>query len=59
MYVQDVVLEKNSLLLIKKYRNNQGKLNKRDVDKYMKKMQKENDEPINSALAEALSKLKL
>ncbi|EPS50604.1 DNA topoisomerase III [Clostridium botulinum CFSAN002367] len=25
----------------------------------MKKMQKENDEPINSALAEALSKLKL
>ncbi|HDK7173557.1 TPA: DNA topoisomerase III [Clostridium botulinum] len=43
----------------KKYRNNQGKLNKRDVDKYMKKMQKENDEPINSALAEALSKLKL
>ncbi len=37
MYVQDVVLEKNSLLLIKKYRNNQGKLNKRDVDKYMKK----------------------
>ncbi len=43
----------------KKYRNNQEKLNKRDVAKYMKKMQKENDEPINSALAEALSKLKL
>ncbi|EJO5347857.1 DNA topoisomerase III [Clostridium botulinum] len=43
----------------KKYRNNQEKLNKKDVAKYMKKMKKENDEPINSALAEALSKLKL
>lgn len=43
----------------KKHRNNKEKLNKRDVTKYMKKMQKENDEPINSALADALSKLNL
>ncbi|EJP6471643.1 DNA topoisomerase III [Clostridium botulinum] len=43
----------------KKHRNNKEKLNKRDVAKYMKKMQKENDEPINSALADALSKLNL
>ncbi|WP_251859811.1 DNA topoisomerase III [Clostridium sp. Marseille-Q2269] len=43
----------------KKYRNNQEKLNKRDVAKYMKKMKTKNDEPINSALADALAKFKL
>lgn len=36
-----------------------GKLSKREVSKYLKEQKKENNEPINSALAEALSKLKL
>lgn len=35
------------------------KLSKRDVSKYLKDQKKANDEPINSALAEALSKLNL
>lgn len=34
-------------------------LTKKDVSKYLKEQKKENQEPINSALAEALSKLKL
>ncbi|WP_138205908.1 DNA topoisomerase III [Haloimpatiens lingqiaonensis] len=35
------------------------KVNKRDVAKYMNKMKKENEAPVNSALADALAKLKL
>ncbi|WP_392486188.1 DNA topoisomerase III [Haloimpatiens sp. FM7315] len=35
------------------------KLNKRDVNKYIKKINKENEEPLNSALADALAKLNL
>ncbi|AGK95347.1 DNA topoisomerase III [Clostridium pasteurianum] len=35
------------------------KLSKKDVSRYLKDQKKENDEPINSALAEALAKLKL
>lgn len=36
-----------------------SKLSKQDVSRYMKKQKKENEEPVNSALAEALAKLKL
>lgn len=36
-----------------------GKVSKRDVSKYLKDQSKSNDEPLNSALAEALAKLKL
>lgn len=35
------------------------KLSKKDVSRYIKQQNKQNDEPINSALAEALAKLKL
>ena len=34
-------------------------LSKKDVSKFLKEQNKENNEPINSALAEALAKLKL
>ncbi|GAA0746933.1 DNA topoisomerase III [Clostridium oceanicum] len=51
---------KEKLSSFNKRRKNQGdKLNKREVSKYMKKIKKENNEPINSALADALSKLKM
>lgn len=43
----------------KRFKDKEGQLNKKDVNKYMKKIKAENDEPINSALAEALAKLKL
>ena len=36
-----------------------SKVSKREVNNYMKKQKKEDDEPINSALADALAKLKL
>lgn len=39
-------------------KNDSGKVTKRDVSKYLKEQKKANDEPINSALAEALAKLK-
>lgn len=35
------------------------KANKRDVNKYLKEQKKDKDEPLNSALADALAKLKL
>ncbi|MCT4618717.1 MAG: DNA topoisomerase III [Marinisporobacter sp.] len=41
----------------KEEKKNQG--NKRDVAKYLKKQQKNNNEPINTALADALAKFKL
>ncbi|MCT4604905.1 MAG: DNA topoisomerase III [Marinisporobacter sp.] len=40
----------------KEEKKNQG--NKRDVAKYLKKQQKNNNEPINTALADALAKFK-
>ncbi|WP_055666513.1 DNA topoisomerase III [Desnuesiella massiliensis] len=43
----------------KRFEKNDSKLNKKDVSKYMKKMKEENEAPMNSALAEALSKLNL
>lgn len=43
----------------KRFKENDGKLNKKEVQNYMKKMKKENDEQVNSALAEALAKLNL
>jgi DNA topoisomerase III len=43
----------------KRFKDNEGKNNKKEVANYMKKMKKENEEPMNSALAEALAKLNL
>ncbi|OBR94071.1 MULTISPECIES: DNA topoisomerase III [Clostridium] len=43
----------------KRFDNKQGKNSKRDVANYMKKMKKESEVPMNSALADALAKLKL
>lgn len=43
----------------KRFEKNDSKLNKKDVAKYMRKMKEENEAPMNSALAEALSKLNL
>ncbi|ERI90054.1 DNA topoisomerase [Clostridiales bacterium oral taxon 876 str. F0540] len=39
-------------------KNESNKVNKKDVSKFLKQQNKANDEPMNSALAEALSKLK-
>ncbi|GIM28917.1 DNA topoisomerase 3 [Clostridium polyendosporum] len=36
-----------------------NKLSKKDVTRYLKEQKKKNEEPVNSALAEALAKLKL
>lgn len=43
----------------KRFEKNSGKVDKKDVAKYMKKMKQESEAPMNSALAEALAKLKL
>jgi DNA topoisomerase-3 len=43
----------------KRFKDKGSKLNKKDVSNYMRKMKNENDQPMNSALAEALAKLKL
>ena len=43
----------------KRFKENDGKLNKREVNRYINKINKENDAPMNSALADALAKLKL
>ena len=43
----------------KRFKNKNDKLNKKDVQNYMRKMKKEADEPVNSALADALAKLNL
>lgn len=43
----------------KRFKENNKKLNKREVSKYMKKMKAENEAPVNSALADALAKLNL
>ncbi|WP_249175685.1 DNA topoisomerase III, partial [Clostridium tyrobutyricum] len=42
----------------KRFNKSESKLNKREISKYMNKMHNENKEPINSALADALSKFK-
>lgn len=41
-----------------RFNKNSGNLSKKDTIKYMKKLNKQNDAPINSALADALSKFK-
>lgn len=43
----------------KRFKDSEGKSNKKDVASYMKKMKEENKAPMNSALAEALAKLNL
>jgi DNA topoisomerase-3 len=43
----------------KRFKDNESRSNKKDVQNYMKKMKKENEAPMNSALAEALAKLNL
>ncbi|BAH06022.1 hypothetical protein CKR_0971 [Clostridium kluyveri NBRC 12016] len=42
----------------KRFKENEGKLNKKEVSKYMKKMNGENKANINSSLAEALANIK-
>jgi len=42
----------------KRFKENEGKLNKKDVSRYMKKMKQENKTNINSSLAEALADIK-
>ncbi|HBC98004.1 MAG TPA: DNA topoisomerase III [Clostridium sp.] len=46
-------------LFNKRFEKSENGLNRRDVSKYMRKIKRENEKPINSSLAEALSKLKL
>lgn len=43
----------------KRKKNEGSKVSKRDVNKYLKQQKKEDDEPLNTALADALAKLKL
>lgn len=43
----------------KRFKDNESKSNKKDVQNYMKKMKQENEAPMNSALADALAKLNL
>lgn len=50
---------REKLSAFKKRFDKNGKLDKKDVSRYMKKINKENEAPVNSALADALSKLKL
>ncbi|WBW94715.1 DNA topoisomerase III [Oceanirhabdus sp. W0125-5] len=50
--------EKLSVFQKRKSENN-SKVTKRDVNKYLKKQKQEAEEPINSAFADALAKLKL
>lgn len=50
---------REKLSTFNKRKKEQGKkLSKREVKNYLKKQQKEEDEPLNTALADALSKLK-
>ncbi|MDP5275436.1 DNA topoisomerase III [Chengkuizengella axinellae] len=51
--------EKLSSFQQRKEKEKQGKASKRDVAQYMKKQNKKDDEPMNTALADALAKLKL
>jgi DNA topoisomerase III len=50
--------EKLSAFNERKKKDN-SKISKKEVSNYLKDQKKANDEPINNALAEALSKLKL
>jgi len=43
----------------KRFKDNENKSNKKEVQNYMKKMKQESEAPMNSALAEALAKLNL
>lgn len=43
----------------KRFKDSEGKVNKKDVSNYMKKMKEESNAPMNSALAEALAKLNM
>lgn len=43
----------------KRFKEKGNNADKREVSKYMKNMKKQNDEPMNSALADALAKLNL
>ncbi|WP_078596016.1 DNA topoisomerase III [Evansella clarkii] len=51
--------EKLSTFNERKKKEKNTKISKRDVNKYMNKQNKDNDEPFNPALADALAKLKL
>lgn len=43
----------------KRFKEDSSKVNKKEVANYMRKMKAENEAPMNSAMAEALAKLKL
>ena len=43
----------------KRKKDSGNKVSKKEVSNYLKQQRKEEDEPINSALADALAKLKL
>lgn len=51
--------EKLSTFNDRKKKEANTKVSKRDVSKYMKQQNKQDDEPLNTALADALAKLKL
>jgi DNA topoisomerase-3 len=51
--------EKLSTFNERKKKEKNTKISKREVNKYMNKQNKDNDEPFNPALADALAKLKL
>lgn len=50
--------EKLSAFQARREKESRGKVSKRDVQKYLKNQQKEEEEPINNAFAEALKGLK-
>jgi DNA topoisomerase-3 len=51
--------EKLSAFNERRKKESSGKLSKNEVNRFLKEQKKANDEPMNSALAEALAKLKL
>lgn len=51
--------EKLSAFNERRKKESSGKLSKNEVNRFLKEQSKANDEPMNSALAEALAKLKL
>ena len=53
------VIKENCLHLKQKKRKTGSGMSKKEVNRYLKKQQKEAQEPINNAFAEAFSKIKL
>ena len=57
------ILEEDYKEKLEAFKNRRAKegagVSKRDVQKYLKKQQQQNDEPVNNAFAQALAGLKL